>query len=304
VAEFPADFVADLRHLRRWPELGDSLWRAPVLVELTHGRLWRLVAEVLPSPPARVLDVGCGIGALSLRDVVYGAIDGIVTTFAVVAGVASAGRATRVVLILGVANLAADGFSMAVCNFLGARSEEQRRQRHRRQEEQDIAVVPAGEREEVRQLLSGWGLGAGVLDGATAAVTEDPDRWLRFRGRKILDVLAEGLTPGSDPGDALPTPWRPATRGGCPAGRHLPPYEWSRLCLIAVARGCPGRRGGHSALRAPRGIITHPLPCRAVPPHARPAGTRGRHRRLDGGHRRRRAPHPRCDRLMTSQLSH
>jgi SAM-dependent methyltransferase len=67
VADFPAEFVADLRHLRPWPELTDSLWRSPVLVELTHGRLWRLVAEVLPQPPARVLDVGCGIGALSLE---------------------------------------------------------------------------------------------------------------------------------------------------------------------------------------------------------------------------------------------
>jgi VIT1/CCC1 family predicted Fe2+/Mn2+ transporter len=103
-----------------------------------------------------------------------------VTTFAVVAGVARAGLATRVVLILGAANLAADGFSMAVSNFLGARSEDQRRQRYRRQEEQHIATVPAGEREEVRQLLTGWGLDEAVLDRATDAVTHDPDRWVRF----------------------------------------------------------------------------------------------------------------------------
>lgn len=64
--DFPLDFVADLRQLRRWPDLADSLWRSPVLVELTHGRLWRLVADALPSPPARVLDIGCGAGALSL----------------------------------------------------------------------------------------------------------------------------------------------------------------------------------------------------------------------------------------------
>jgi SAM-dependent methyltransferase len=66
VADLPPDFVADLRRLRRWPDLADSVWRSPVLVELTHGRLWRLVAEVLPPPPARVLDIGCGTGALSL----------------------------------------------------------------------------------------------------------------------------------------------------------------------------------------------------------------------------------------------
>jgi ubiquinone/menaquinone biosynthesis C-methylase UbiE len=56
-----------LRHPGQWPELEDSLWRSPVLVALTHGRLWRLVAESLPVAPARILDVGCGPGALSLE---------------------------------------------------------------------------------------------------------------------------------------------------------------------------------------------------------------------------------------------
>ena len=106
-----------------------------------------------------------------LRDFVYGAIDGIVTTFTVVAGVAGAGLATRVVLILGAANLAADGFSMAISNFLGTKSDEQRRQRIRRQEEQHIAVVPTGEREEVRQILTGWGLDKELLEGVVDAVT-------------------------------------------------------------------------------------------------------------------------------------
>jgi len=67
VADIPVGFVADLCHLRRWAELAGSLWRSPALVELTHGRLWRLIAEALPSPPARVLDVGCGTGAISLE---------------------------------------------------------------------------------------------------------------------------------------------------------------------------------------------------------------------------------------------
>jgi SAM-dependent methyltransferase len=67
MAEVPADFVADLRNQRSWPDLMDSLWRSPALVELSYGRLWHLVAEVLPAAPARVLDVGCGTGALSLE---------------------------------------------------------------------------------------------------------------------------------------------------------------------------------------------------------------------------------------------
>ena len=59
-----------------------------------------------------------------LKDLVYGANDGIITTFAVVAGVTGAELAPRVVLILGFANLLADGFSMGASNFLAIRSEE------------------------------------------------------------------------------------------------------------------------------------------------------------------------------------
>lgn len=58
-----------------------------------------------------------------IRDIVYAANDGIVTTFAVVAGVRGAGLAAGTVLILGVANLAADGLSMGIGNYLGIKSE-------------------------------------------------------------------------------------------------------------------------------------------------------------------------------------
>jgi VIT1/CCC1 family predicted Fe2+/Mn2+ transporter len=58
-----------------------------------------------------------------LKAMVYGANDGIITTFAVVAGVAGAGLDARIVLILGMANLIADGFSMGVGDFLGERAE-------------------------------------------------------------------------------------------------------------------------------------------------------------------------------------
>lgn len=59
-----------------------------------------------------------------LRDLIYGAHDGIITTFAVVAGVTGGQLSTRVILVLGIANLLADGFSMAAGAFLSMRSEE------------------------------------------------------------------------------------------------------------------------------------------------------------------------------------
>jgi 2-polyprenyl-3-methyl-5-hydroxy-6-metoxy-1,4-benzoquinol methylase len=67
VGHLPDDFVADIRRLEPHPSLTDSLWRSPLLVELTYGRLWQLVAEVLPTAPTRVLDVGSGTGVLSLE---------------------------------------------------------------------------------------------------------------------------------------------------------------------------------------------------------------------------------------------
>ena len=63
-----------------------------------------------------------------IRDLVYGATDGVITTFAVVAGVTGGTLAARTVLILGVANLLADGLSMGVSNYLAIRSEERVRE--------------------------------------------------------------------------------------------------------------------------------------------------------------------------------
>jgi vacuolar iron transporter family protein len=58
-----------------------------------------------------------------LRDWIYKGIDGVVTTFAVVAGVVGADLPSRIVLILGVANLVADGFAMAAGNYSGTQAE-------------------------------------------------------------------------------------------------------------------------------------------------------------------------------------
>ena len=62
-----------------------------------------------------------------LRDVIYGAMDGAVTTFAVVSGVTGAGLSPKIVLVLGVAGVVGDGFSMAAGNYLGTKAEGERR---------------------------------------------------------------------------------------------------------------------------------------------------------------------------------
>ena len=130
------------------------------------------------TPEAVRARLEAGHGPAYLKDWVYGAVDGTVTTFAVVAGVAGAGLSPGVVLVLGLANILADGFSMAVANFLGTRAENRRREQARRREELHIALVPEGEKEEIRQIFARKGFQGEDLERVVEVITSDRERWV------------------------------------------------------------------------------------------------------------------------------
>lgn len=79
-----------------------------------------------------------------LREFVYGGIDGAVTTFAVVAGATGAGFSAKVVIVLGFANLIADGFSMAVGSYLSTKSELEVEQKKGKSRDEDVSPVING----------------------------------------------------------------------------------------------------------------------------------------------------------------
>ncbi len=113
-----------------------------------------------------------------LRDWVYGGIDGAVTTFAVVAGVIGANLNARIILILGLANLLADGLSMAAGNYSGTKTERDDYERLREIEHRHVRLEPHGEREEIRQILQAKGLQGSALEDAVEAITSDEERWV------------------------------------------------------------------------------------------------------------------------------
>ncbi|MEX3007230.1 VIT1/CCC1 transporter family protein [Hoeflea sp. TYP-13] len=113
-----------------------------------------------------------------LRDFIYGGIDGAVTTFAIVAGVEGAGFSRSVIIVLGVANILADGFSMAAANYSGTKVDVDNIRRLREIEREHIQHTPEGEREEVRQILQSKGIEGRVLEQAVDAVTANEKTWI------------------------------------------------------------------------------------------------------------------------------
>lgn len=165
-----------------------------------------------------------------LKDFIYGAIDGTVTTFAVVAGSAGAQFSGEVVMILGIANLIADGFSMAAGNFLGTRAEEEMKEKAERQELHHIEVIPEGEREEVRQIFEEKGFHGDVLESIVETISSDKKLWVKTM---LQEEMGISLSPVSAMKAALVTFSAFVAIGFIPLSVYLfqveNPFYWSSI---------------------------------------------------------------------------
>lgn len=130
-----------------------------------------------------------------LGDGVLGAIDGSITTFAVVAGTVGGGLSPGVAIILGFANLLADGFSMAVSNYLGTKSETEQIERTREREEHEIRTIPHGEREEIRQIFKMKGFEGETLEEIVSVISSDREVWIDTMLKEEHNVVPEIRNP-------------------------------------------------------------------------------------------------------------
>jgi VIT1/CCC1 family predicted Fe2+/Mn2+ transporter len=130
-----------------------------------------------------------------IGEFIYGGIDGSVTTFAVVAGAAGAGLDSAVVIILGFANLFADGFAMSVGSYLSTKSEKQNYDKHKAVEYWEVENLPEKEREEIREIYRAKGFEGELLEQVVAKITEDKDRWVDVMMKEELEMTEETKSP-------------------------------------------------------------------------------------------------------------
>ncbi len=113
-----------------------------------------------------------------ISDAVLGGIDGCVTTFAVVSGAFGAGFPSSVAVVLGFANLIADGFSMAISNYESNTAKLEFNESVRKSEEKHINEIPEGELEEVRQIFRSKGFEGETLEMIVETISCDKDLWI------------------------------------------------------------------------------------------------------------------------------
>jgi len=134
-------------------------------------------------------------GGKYLGEFVYGSIDGAITTFAVVAGATGASLSPIIVVVLGFANLIADGFSMAAGAFMSERAQKDYIAKERAREEWEVDNVPEGEIEEIRQIYREKGFKGKDLESAVRVITSDKKVWVDTMMTEELGLLSSGKSP-------------------------------------------------------------------------------------------------------------
>ncbi|WP_019669624.1 VIT1/CCC1 transporter family protein [Eudoraea adriatica] len=130
-----------------------------------------------------------------LGEFVYGGIDGCVTTFAVVAGSVGAGLDSAIIIILGFANLLADGFAMSVGAYLSNKTKKDNYNKHKQIEYWEVDNLPELEKEEIRVIYKEQGFEGELLEEVVKVITSDKERWVNVMMKEELVMFDEDKSP-------------------------------------------------------------------------------------------------------------
>lgn len=123
-----------------------------------------------------------------LTDIVIGMSDGLTVPFALAAGLSGAVDSTSVIVLAGVAEIAAGSIAMGLGGFLAGKTEQDHYNSELKREYWEVDHLPEKEKEEVREFFEGLGLSREVQDKATAELVKDKDRWVEFMMKHELNL--------------------------------------------------------------------------------------------------------------------
>jgi vacuolar iron transporter family protein len=186
------------------------------------------------SPDAEAHDHSHGdVSGGWLRAAVFGAMDGLVTNTALVAGVGGGGAAPRAIVLAGVASLVAGAISMSLGEYTSVKTQNEQLDLEVEKERVELERNPDGELAELVEMLRVRGVDEGLAHDVAVQLSRDPATALR------LHVVAElGLNP-----EEKPSPWVAAVSSfltfGAGAVIPLLPYLFG-VSMLWVALVCGG----------------------------------------------------------------
>lgn len=130
-----------------------------------------------------------------IKNIVYGGLDGTITTFAAVAGVAGAALKPEIVLIMGFANLIADGLSMAIGDFLSTKAEIAFSKAEREREAWEVENYPEGEKLELIELYVAKGMDQKDAETVTEIISKNKNTWVDIMMVEELGIMHTDESP-------------------------------------------------------------------------------------------------------------
>jgi vacuolar iron transporter family protein len=170
-----------------------------------------------------------------LRPAVFGAMDGLVTNVSLIAGVGGGGAAAHIIVLTGLAGLAAGAFSMATGEYVSVSSQNELVEAEVRKERHELEVHPDSEREELAEMLQQRGVHPELAGQVARQISTNPEEALGMHVREELGVDYHELpSPLTAAGASLATF---AVGALIPLLPYLLGYDslWAALGLAAVA---------------------------------------------------------------------
>ncbi len=123
-----------------------------------------------------------------LTDIVIGMSDGLTVPFALAAGLSGAVDSTSVIIIAGIAEIAAGSIAMGLGGYLAGKTEQDHYSSELKREYDEIENKTEFEKEEVREVFREWGLSKDLIEKATEEIIKDKDRWVDFMMKHELGL--------------------------------------------------------------------------------------------------------------------